>query len=140
MAAEMVELRRKRRRRRNLAILIVVLVAAVIVLWGWSATGGASYVQVKQLTEQRSALENGTSPLSGKIIEVQGVVSAWSGGATFVLQDKNDPASEIFINSSASIPQGFTNGKAVVIKGVVNPGVPLTLQAQGITVGCSSKY
>ncbi|MEI6796976.1 MAG: cytochrome c maturation protein CcmE [Methanomassiliicoccales archaeon] len=139
MADGMVELRRKRRRRRNLVILMVVLVAAAIVLWGWSATG-TSYMQVKQLTEQRAALENGTSPLSGKVIEVQGVVSAWSGGTTFVLQDMNDPTSDLFINSSASIPQGFTNGKAVVLKGVVNADVPLTMQAQGITVGCSSKY
>jgi cytochrome c-type biogenesis protein CcmE len=97
-------------------------------------------MQVKQLTDQRSALENGTSSLNGKVLEVQGVVSAWDGGMNFVLQDKNDASFEIRINSSASIPQGFTNGKAVVINGVVNAGAPLTMQAQGITVGCSSKY
>jgi cytochrome c-type biogenesis protein CcmE len=133
------EARKKRRRRRDLIIIVILLVAAIVILWGWSATGG-SYLQVKQLTDQRSQLENGTSSLNNKDLEVQGVVAAWSGGMTFTLQDKNNAIYEIAVNSSASIPQGFTNGKAVVIKGVVHAGSPLTLQAQGITVGCSSKY
>jgi cytochrome c-type biogenesis protein CcmE len=134
-----IEAGKKRRRRRNLIIIVLLLVAAIVVLWGWSATGG-SYLQVKQLTDQRQQLENGTSSLNNKVIEVQGVVAAWSGGTTFLLQDKNNAAYEIAVNSSAAMPQGFTNGKAVVIKGVVNAGAPLTMQAQSITVGCSSKY
>jgi cytochrome c-type biogenesis protein CcmE len=139
MADPQIEARKKRRRRRDLIIIVVLLAAAIIILWGWSATGG-SYMQVKQLTDQGSQLENGTSTLNNKVIEVQGVVAAWSGGTVFVLQDKNNAAYEIAVNSSASLPEGFTNGKAVVIKGVVNAGAPLTLQAQTITVGCSSKY
>jgi cytochrome c-type biogenesis protein CcmE len=130
-----------RRRRRRLTILLLAVIATVLVVfWGWSSTGGHSYINVAQIANDSQAIANGTSQFSSKVIEVKGVVTQWYGGSTFTLVDPQDSSKSFKVNASVGIPQGFENGKEAVVKGKLRQSLPLTMDVTGITVGCASKY
>ena len=130
-----------RRQKRKLIVAgLVIAVAAVIVLWGWSATG-QSYLGISTLVSESQT----SVPLkyANKTIELQGIVSDWSGTVTdtdFKLVDKVDATKSIEVVMIGTFPAGFDNGKTVAAKGQLADTLPLTLTATEMTVGCASKY
>lgn len=133
-----------RRRKRKLILAVIVIAAVlVIVLWGWSATG-REFLGVGSLVQDINSTDPPSVPAKyqGKSIEVQGVVKDWSGGTDmeFTLVDKLDASKTIGVEMHGAMPEGFDNGKTVVVKCTLDDSSPLTLQATGITVGCASKY
>ena len=125
-----------RRRKRKLVIVsFVIIAAAVFVLWGWSSTGG-SFVSVASVTSD-------PGHYAGRTIEVQGVVSGWSGDPSdmdFELVDSDNSACHVSVVMSGALPAGFENGKSVVVKGSVDTMPMMRIVASEITVGCASKY
>lgn len=125
-----------RRRKRKLVLVSFVVVAAFIfVFWGWSSTGG-NFVTVNTIAIDPAHYGN-------KTVEVQGVVSEWSGDPSdmsFKLVDQTNASSVIEVVLTGTFPAGFENGKTVVVKGVVDDGSPVKILASGITLGCASKY
>ena len=125
-----------RRRKRKLVLVSLVVVAALIfVFWGWSSTGG-NFVSVNAIAIDPAHYGNRT-------VEVQGVVSEWSGDPSdmsFKLVDQTNSSSVIEVVLTGTFPAGFENGKTVVVKGVVDDASSLKILASGITVGCASKY
>ena len=131
----------KRKRQKKWWIVVAaVAVAVIIVFWGWSATGGRSYLSVAEVVKDQQAIANGTSPYSHRVLEIQGTVTQWFGGSTFVLVDISNSSISMRINSTAAIPQGFDNGKSAAVRGQLLQSSTITLIASGITVGCASKY
>lgn len=125
-----------RRRKRKLVIVSLVVIAALaFVFWGWSSTGG-SFVSVSSVTAD-------PGHYVGDTVEVQGIVSGWSGDPAdmhFKLVDKANASFVVDVNMSGTFPAGFENGKTVVVKGVVEDTPSVRILATGISVGCASKY
>jgi cytochrome c-type biogenesis protein CcmE len=131
----------KRKRRKKLWIAAAaVAVAAIIIFWGWSATGGRSYLSVAEVVKDPRAIANGTSPYLNRVLEIRGMVTQWFGGSTFVLVDTSNSSISMRIDSTTAIPQGFDNGKSAAVRGQLLQSSTITLIASGITVGCASKY
>ena len=125
----------KRRKRKLVLASLVVVAALIFVFWGWSSTGG-NFVSVNSIAIDPSHYGNHT-------VEVQGVVSEWSGDPSdmsFKLVDQTNASSVIEVVLSGTFPAGFENGKTVVVKGVVEDSSPAKILASGISVGCASKY
>ena len=133
----------RRRKRRLILALMVIAAVLVIVFWGWSATG-REFLGVDSLLQDINSTDPPSVPAKyqGKSIEVQGVVKDWSGGASleFTLVDKLNSSKAIEVHMQGTMPEGFDNGKTVVVKCTLDASSPLTLQATGVTVGCASKY
>jgi len=133
-----------RRHKRKLILALVVIAAVlVIVFWGWSATG-REFLGVGSLVQDINSTDPPSVPAKyqSKSIEVQGVVKDWSGGTglEFTLVDKVNVSKTIDVLMHGTMPEGFDNGKTVVVKCTLDDSSPLTLQATDITVGCASKY
>ncbi len=127
----------RRRKRKVIVALVVIAAALVVVFWGWSSTGGQNFLSV-------SAIASSPSSYSGKVIEVRGVVSGWSGdpgSRDFTLSDTN-PAlgGHINVTMIGTLPSGFENGKTVAAKGQLDSAHLLNMTATELTVGCASKY
>lgn len=130
----------RRRKKKMMIAALVIVVALVILFWGWSSTG-RSYLGVSTLVD--SSATSIPAKYVGKSIEVQGVVSGWSGGAgatSFKLVDKEAANKSMDVTMTGTLPAGFENGKTVVVKGELRSVPPLLLTASEITVGCASKY
>jgi cytochrome c-type biogenesis protein CcmE len=130
----------RRQKRKLIVVAIVVAVAAVVVFWGWDSTG-RSYLGIASLVDESQT----TVPQKyvNKSIELQGIVSDWSGSVTdttFRLVDEINATKSIEVVMTGTFPAGFDNGKTVVAKGHLNDSLPLVLTATEITVGCASKY
>ncbi len=130
-----------RRQKRKLMLAgLVIAIAAIIVLWGWNSTG-RSYLGIASLVDESQT--SVPQEYLNKTIEIQGVVTQWSGTVTdagFKLVDKIDASKSIDVVMSGAFPAGFDNGKTVVAKGILGNALPLTLTATELTVGCASKY
>ena len=130
----------RRQKRKLMVAVIVIAVAAVIVLWGWNSTG-RSYPGIASLvTESQTSVP---PKYLNKTIEVQGIVSDWSGSVSdthFRLVDTVDATKSIEVVMTGIFPGGFDNGKTVVVKGELAESLPLNLTAIEITVGCATKY
>jgi len=133
----------RRRKRRLILALVVIAAVLVIIFWGWSATGRA-FLGVDSLVQDINSTDPPSVPAKyqGKSIEVQGVVKDWSGGTSleFTLADKLNVSKTIDVQMHGTMPEGFDNGKTVVVKCTLDDSSPLTLQATAVTVGCASKY
>jgi cytochrome c-type biogenesis protein CcmE len=133
----------RRRKRRMLLALVVIAAVLVIVFWGWSATG-REFLGVGSLVQDINSTDPPSVPAKyqGKPIEVQGIVKDWSGGTSleFTLVDKLNESKTIEVSMHGTMPEGFDNGKTVVVKCTLDDSSPLTLQATAVTVGCASKY
>jgi cytochrome c-type biogenesis protein CcmE len=130
----------RRRKKKIMITAIVIIVALVILFWGWSSTG-RSYLGVGTLVD--SSATSIPAKYVGKSVEVQGVVSGWSGGSgamSFKLVDMGDATKSMNVTMTGPLPEGFENGKTVVAKGELGSALPLLLTASEITVGCASKY
>lgn len=128
----------RRRQRRLLIAVIVAAVALVVIIWGWSSTGG-SFIDVADIVNAS------TSTVPQKYlgrIEVRGVVGEWSGAddSNFQLVDTGDASKWMDVTSASVYPEGFENGKTIVVAGELDANLPLHMTASKITVGCSSKY
>lgn len=131
----------RRRKRRLIIASIVILTALLIIFWGWSETGNRSYLSVGQILADADSIASNTSQYCNIVIEIQGIVSEWNGTSqAFVLADKVNASATIRVNMIAILPDGFGIGKTVVVRGRLLNELPITLVADGITVGCSSKY
>lgn len=130
----------RRRKKKIMIAALVIIVALVILFWGWSSTG-RSYLGVGTLVD--SSATSVPAKYVGKSVEVQGIVSGWSGGSgamSFKLVDKEDATKSMDVTMTGTLPEGFENGKTVVAKGELRSTLPLLLAASEITVGCASKY
>ena len=130
----------RRQKRKLMVVVIVVAVAAVVVFWGWDSTG-RSYLGIASLVDESQT--SVPQQYVNKTIELQGVVSDWSGSVTdtsFKLVDKVNATKSIEVVMAGTFPAGFDNGKTVVAKGHLNDSLPLVLTATEMTVGCASKY
>jgi cytochrome c-type biogenesis protein CcmE len=128
-----------RKRKRLLLAVAVISIALVIIFWGWDTTG-KSYLEVSPISSDAASIGTGTSHYVDKYIEVQGNVNNWFGTGNFTLTDRTDLNLTIIVVMNGALPSGFENGKGVVVKGIISAGLPVTLQANEVTVGCASKY
>lgn len=130
-----------RRRKRKLVLAgLVIVVAAVIVLWGWNSAGRSFTGIATLVNESQTSIPQ---KYINRTIEIQGIVSGWSGSVTdagFQLVDKVDGTKSIEVVMTGTFPAGFDNGKTVVAKGQLSASLPLTFTATELTVGCASKY
>ncbi len=130
----------RRQKRKLMLVVVVIAMASIVVLWGWSSTG-RSYLGIATLvSESQTSIP---SEYVNRTIEIQGIVSDWSGSVNdtdFKLVDKVDSTKTIDVVMVGAFPNGFDNGKTVVAKGQLENALPLTLTATEMTVGCASKY
>jgi cytochrome c-type biogenesis protein CcmE len=116
-----------KKKRNVVLVLVIVVVALIIGLWGTAPT---DYLTVSDI--------NGSSgTYLDTVIEVKGLVENWnSSGNAFELADSDSRMNVTYI----TLPEGFNNGKEVVVKGVLKNEGSLVLEASEIKVGCPSKY
>jgi len=130
-----------RRQKRKLAVvLVVVVVAVVIVFWGWDSTGRSRLGIASLVNESQTSIP---PQYINKTIELQGIVSDWSGSVSdtsFRLVDQVDSTKSIEVTMAGAFPAEFDNGKTVVAKGLLGDSLPLVLTATEITIGCATKY
>lgn len=131
--------RMPRKRRRLLIAIVIITLALVIIFWGWDSTG-KSFLEVTSISSDATAIGTGASHYVGEYLEVQGNVNSWFGTGNFTLTDRTNLNDSISVIMNGTLPSGFENGKSVVVKGIVSPGLPVTLRANEVTVGCASKY
>ncbi len=92
------------------------------------------------MTSDSTAIGAGTSHYIGEYLEVQRNVNNWFGTGNFTLTDRMNLNDTMIVIMTGTLPSGFENGKSVVVKGVVTAGLPVTLHADEVTMGCTSKY
>ena len=117
---------------RLVVVFVIIGIALAIGLWG--ATPG-SYLSLEEVAENSDSY-------TGKEIEVMGKVGNWTGGLNFTLIGRSDENITMFVIHEREIPDGFAEGKDVVIKGKLENGADdLTFRStHSIQVGCPSKY
>ncbi|MCK5291290.1 MAG: cytochrome c maturation protein CcmE [Thermoplasmata archaeon] len=109
------------------AVLVIIALALVVGFWGNTPV---PYMTVSQV------IDNSNSYVD-KEIEIKGFVENWNSTArTFDLTDEESVLSV----SYDVIPDGFNNGKEIVVSGVLKGTNGVVLEADKITVGCPSKY
>jgi cytochrome c-type biogenesis protein CcmE len=128
-----------RKRNRLLIAVIVIAVALVIIFWGWDTTG-KTFMEVSPIASDANAIGTGTSHYVNNYVEVQGNVNNWFGTGNFTLTDRTNLNDTISVVMNGTLPSGFENGKSVVVKGIISPGLPVTIHANEVTIGCASKY
>ena len=133
------------RKKKLLIAVAVIAIALVVLFWGWSASG-RFYITVRALVDD--ADEAGMVPekyLDGKI-EVLGLVTGWynmTGDpdlSNFTLVDTEDVNKSVSVTMLGTFPAGFGNNTRVIVKGDLEPSLPLRIVAISITVSCPSKY
>jgi cytochrome c-type biogenesis protein CcmE len=128
-----------RRRKRLLMAVAVMAIALVVIFWGWDSTG-KGFLEVSSISAESAAISSGTSHYIDSYVEVQGNVNNWFGTGNFTLTDRADLNDTIVVVMNGTLPSGFENGKSVVAKGMISAGLPVTLHANEVTIGCASKY
>jgi cytochrome c-type biogenesis protein CcmE len=109
------------------AVLVIIALALVVGFWG---NAPVPYMTVSQVTDSPSYYVD-------KEIEIKGFVENWNSTArTF---DMTDEESVLKVSYDV-IPDGFNNGKEIVVSGILKGSNGLELEADEITVGCPSKY
>lgn len=116
--------------KRKLGIVIAVIVigvALVIGLWGMAPP---DYPTVSEIVGNVNAHIN-------KSIDVMGSVDDWNSSArTFNLTD----GESTLLVAYSNVPEGFNNGKDVVVRGTLRDDDGPFIESKEITVGCPSKY
>jgi cytochrome c-type biogenesis protein CcmE len=129
------------KRKKMLIAIGVIAVALVVVFWGWSSTGAKDYLQVGTLAAASSG--GGLTQYMNQTLEVQGVITGWSGGPgdlNFSLADRVNPNQTIEVHLTGALPAEFSNGKTAVVKGIIEGSQPVVFSATEVTLGCASKY
>lgn len=116
--------------RKKLGIIVAVVVigvALVIGLWGMVPP---EYLSVSDVLGNVDGHMN-------KSIEVKGLVNDWNSTAhVFNLTDGENDLTVRYAN----LPEGFSNGKNVVVRGILREDDAPFLESDEIVVGCPSKY
>jgi cytochrome c-type biogenesis protein CcmE len=121
---------KKRMSRRTKGVVIVAVVIAVALVIGLWGTAPANYLSVNDVISHTDIYLN-------KTIEVKGIVEDWNSTAnTFSLADGDKKINVTY----TTVPEGFNNGKDVVVKGTLIDLPVLAIESQTISVGCPSKY
>lgn len=119
------------RRNKVLIVVIIIVIALIIGLWG-AAPG--NYMSVKDVVKN-------SAKYIGEEVEVKGKVGNWTGGQNFTIFDDNNASIAIEVAHSGALPEGFAEGKLVVVKGKLEDAENgLTIKSTKIQVGCPSKY
>jgi cytochrome c-type biogenesis protein CcmE len=118
-------------KRRKLLTLVAVLVIVALALFvGFWGNTPVPYKTVSQVVDNSSSYVD-------KEIEVKGFVGNWNvAEKTFDMTDETSVLTVSYLN----IPDGFNNGKEIVVSGILKGSNGLVLEADEITVGCPSKY
>jgi cytochrome c-type biogenesis protein CcmE len=128
--------RSKRKRffsRRNKVLLVVAIVAIALIVVLWGATP-PDYNEVSEIVEN-------SGKYIGDEVSVKGKVGNWTGGKNFTLLDDKNASLAIFVVHETAMPEGFAEGKVVVVEGKLEEGESgLTIRSTKIQVGCPSKY
>jgi cytochrome c-type biogenesis protein CcmE len=118
---------KKKKLLTAVAVLVIIALALFVGFWGNTPV---PYMTVSQVTDHPSSYVD-------KEIEIKGFVENWNTTArTFDMTDEESILSVSYDN----IPDGFNNGKEIVVSGVLKGTNGLVLEADEITVGCPSKY
>jgi cytochrome c-type biogenesis protein CcmE len=119
-------------RGRLVIVIVIVGIALAIGLWGAAPEG---YITLEEVAKNSNSYQ-------GKEIEVVGKVGNWTGGLNFTLVGRSDENVSMFVIHEKEIPDGFAEGKDVVVKGKLDNGADeLTFRSTySIQVGCPSKY
>jgi cytochrome c-type biogenesis protein CcmE len=128
-----------RKKKRLLIAVVVIALAMVVIFWGWDTTG-RTFLEVGPVSSDATAIGSGNSHYVDRYLEVQGNVNNWFGTGNFTLTDRTNLNDTIVVVMTGTLPSGFENGKSVVVKGIISAGLPVTLKANEVTVGCASKY
>ncbi|UCD92067.1 MAG: cytochrome c maturation protein CcmE [Methanobacteriota archaeon] len=120
--------RRLTKKRKGIIIaVIVIIVALVIGLWG---AVPSDYLEVGDILANPLAYVD-------RSIEVKGLVADWD--STVKVFNLSDGENDLMV-SYITLPEGFNNGKDVVVRGTLVDNDGLVLESSEITVGCPSKY
>lgn len=119
------------RGKKILVVVVIIVIALTVTLWG-AAPG--DYMSVGDVVKN-------SDRYIGKEIEVKGKVGNWSGGNNFTLVDEHNVSLAIHVVHNGGMPEGFTTGKFVVVKGRLSETENgLNIRSSKIQVGCPSKY
>lgn len=119
------------KKKKVIIVVVIVAIALAVVLWGATPE---DYLSVEDVVEKSDSY-------LGKEVEVKGEVGNWTANKNFTLLDDNDPEISIYVIHGGAMPEGFGEGKFVVVKGKLEQGENgLTLSSTKIQVGCPSKY
>jgi cytochrome c-type biogenesis protein CcmE len=128
--------RPKRKRffsRRNKVLIVVAIVAIALIVVLWGATP-PDYNEVEEIVTN-------SGKYIGDDVTVKGKVGNWTGGKNFTLVDDKNASLAIFVVHENAMPEGFAEGKVVVVEGQLEEGESgLTIRSTKIQVGCPSKY
>lgn len=118
------------KKKRILAVMVVLIIVAVAIVVGLWGNTPVPYMTVSNVTYDSSEYLN-------EEIEIKALVEDWdSTGKTFNLTDEESS----LVVSYVTLPDGFNNGKEIVVKGILRDDGGLILEATEIIVGCPSKY
>ncbi|UCE39476.1 MAG: cytochrome c maturation protein CcmE [Thermoplasmata archaeon] len=119
------------RRNKVLIVVAIVAIALIVVLWG---AAPPDYDEVRDIVKNRGKY-------LGDEVTVKGKVGNWTGGKNFTLVDDKNASFAIFVVHEKAMPEGFAEGKVVVVEGKLEEGeFGLTIISTKIQVGCPSKY
>ena len=103
----------------------------IVVLWGATPP---DYNEVNEIVAN-------SGKYLGDEVTVKGKVGNWTGGKNFTLLDDENASLAIFVVHEKAMPEGFAEGKVVVVEGKLEEGESgLTIRSTKIQVGCPSKY
>lgn len=116
-----------KRQKRLLFVSLVIIMALIIGLWG---TTSLDYLTVSDVVIHPELYTN-------KTIAVMGTVDDWNSSAkSFNLSDNTNKIAVSYI----ILPEGFNNGKDIVVMGVLEENNGFDIKAKEIIVGCPSRY
>jgi cytochrome c-type biogenesis protein CcmE len=119
------------RRNKVLIVFAIVAIALIVVLWGATPP---DYDEVEEIVTN-------SGNYIGEEVNVKGKVGNWTGGKNFTLHDDQNASLAIFVVHENAMPEGFAEGKVVVVEGTLEEGESgLTIRSTKIQVGCPSKY
>ena len=118
------------KKKRILAVVVVLIIVAVAIVVGLWDNTPVPYMTVSKVTDDSSSYLD-------EEIEIKATVEDWnSTSRTFSLTDEESS----LVVSYVALPDGFNNGKEIVVKGILRDDGGLILEATEIIVGCPSKY
>ena len=124
-----------RKKRLILQIVVAVAIIAILIIIFLASAPADPYDTVDRIMSDPSKYE-------GEYVEVRGRVEGWyPSNKTFSLAGYSEDNPMAIHIMYAIVPESFSNGKDVVVKGVFDHnGAVYEIGAEEIVVGCSSRY
>jgi cytochrome c-type biogenesis protein CcmE len=123
---------RKRKIRLVVALSTAVVLAATLVYVSFSASSEA-----KSPSDLQRAAEGETFEVFGVV--AQDSVSRSGDELRFVIADRDDPAAEVPVRYTGTIPDPFREGREVIITGELRDGT-LIAEHDSLITKCPSKF